>query len=268
MLVKKSDIGDVQNLNGGLIDVIGHGGAGFNSVINPFATNSWKSITRAIDGQGADGVEVDVQLSKDEILMLYHDIALESLTDCDGCIREKNSGDLELCEYDHDFSAQNEKLIKLERVFSRYSSYNDPPHIYLDLRTDNQCDPTIDPFVVEMSDAVERIVKRFNSLEYTYIISGDVTLLALISSRLPGIKIYYSANNVTQALPIALSQDYFGLILDANKASKDDVANAHNFGIRVALFGMKSKSKIRENLKKHPDVVQTDNIPLTISLLK
>ncbi|NNF02328.1 MAG: glycerophosphodiester phosphodiesterase [Bacteroidia bacterium] len=263
----KNDIGTISNLSNGSIAVIGHGGSGIATIINPYPWNSWTSITRAIDGYGADGVEVDVQLSKDDIPILYHDIALESMTNCDGCIRNVNSGDLENCEYDFDLSFGKEYLIKLEKVLQRYASYDDPPEIYLDLRSDNLCDPTIDSYRSELSSAISMIIDRFSAHSFIRIGSNDQTLLNQIANLQGTVKVYYQVDNIDLAIPIAVASNYAGLIISGSKASKEQVASAHSMGIEIVLFGMRSRSKILSALKKHPDAVITDDINLTISLL-
>ena len=77
---KKVEDGPIENLNGGIIRVVGHAGLGFESTLTPYPSNTLSSIRKAVEGFNADGVEVDVQLSKDSVPVLYHDNTLESLT--------------------------------------------------------------------------------------------------------------------------------------------------------------------------------------------
>ena len=78
----KKAVGPIDNLFGGQIRVIGHAGIGFESVLTPFPSNSLGSIRRVIEGYNADGVEVDVQITKDSVPVLAHDQQLEVMTDC------------------------------------------------------------------------------------------------------------------------------------------------------------------------------------------
>src|SRR6187455_1958541 len=75
------------------IIIIGHAGSGFNYLFmpfNPYPTNSFKSLKNAL-ADGADGVEVDVQMTADLQLVLYHDNTLESETDLNGYVIHANS---------------------------------------------------------------------------------------------------------------------------------------------------------------------------------
>ena len=79
----------IENLRGGNIQVIGHGGSGFLSLFSPFNAlppNSLASLSKALFVDKSDGVEIDVQMSKDSVLILYHDKKLESKTSSQGYV--------------------------------------------------------------------------------------------------------------------------------------------------------------------------------------
>jgi glycerophosphoryl diester phosphodiesterase len=64
---------------------IGHRGSGDSSVTNPLPENTLPSIEAAM-ADGADGVEIDVQLSADGVLVLMHDFTVDHTTDGTGCV--------------------------------------------------------------------------------------------------------------------------------------------------------------------------------------
>ncbi len=141
---------EITNLNGNQINVIGHGGSGFQSFDNPYPANSFTSISRAIDGMNADGVEVDVQLSGDSVVVLYHDQRLESSTDGDGFVFERNIDYLQSCRYRNDFTVNitmNEKIISLNKILEYFHEYNPKPDIYLDIKLYNSNRNYSDNFV-------------------------------------------------------------------------------------------------------------------------
>ena len=78
----QDDSFEFENLSDNNAFIIGHGGSGFLSPTNNVAENSMKSLELAIEGYNADGVEVDVQLTKDSMLVLYHDHDLFTKTSC------------------------------------------------------------------------------------------------------------------------------------------------------------------------------------------
>lgn len=66
-------------------------------------------------GFNTDRTGIDIQLCKNDVLVLYRDDQLESMTECDGCIHNKTYEELKECKYQH--SIQNlfsdEKIITL-----------------------------------------------------------------------------------------------------------------------------------------------------------
>ena len=75
---------EIDNLNGNRIDALGHAGMGLSSL---YPINSAESVLNAIS-IGADGTELDIQLSKDNILVAFHDENLNNSTNLEGFIRD------------------------------------------------------------------------------------------------------------------------------------------------------------------------------------
>jgi glycerophosphoryl diester phosphodiesterase len=64
---------------------LGHRGTGVNRLGHPFAENSLASFHAAVK-EGADGVELDVELTADGELIIMHDDTLDRTTTCRGCV--------------------------------------------------------------------------------------------------------------------------------------------------------------------------------------
>lgn len=64
---------------------VGHRGAGVSSPGNPFPENSISSFRNAI-AQGADGIELDVEITADGEIVVMHDDTLDRTTTCTGCV--------------------------------------------------------------------------------------------------------------------------------------------------------------------------------------
>jgi glycerophosphoryl diester phosphodiesterase len=79
---------DIQSAAGVCFHVIGHrGAAGYAP------ENTLPSVRKAVE-LGAIEVEIDVQLSRDGVLMLYHDSTLDQKTDLSGSVREHTASEL------------------------------------------------------------------------------------------------------------------------------------------------------------------------------
>ena len=66
---------NINNLNGDIL-VMGHGGMG---VSHAYPMNTFESIMHCIN-LGVDGTEIDVQMTKDGVLVAYHDKELSNKT--------------------------------------------------------------------------------------------------------------------------------------------------------------------------------------------
>jgi len=77
--------------------VLGHRGMGSNDGGNPHAENSLGSFLAALQA-GADGVELDVQLTSDAVMVVAHDEELDRTTTCTGCFIDRTLAELDACE--------------------------------------------------------------------------------------------------------------------------------------------------------------------------
>jgi len=75
---------------------IGHRGTGQTRIFHPFPENSLSSFQEAIR-QGADGIELDVEIAADGTLLVMHDDTLDRTTDCSGCVSGKTLEELRTC---------------------------------------------------------------------------------------------------------------------------------------------------------------------------
>jgi hypothetical protein len=90
--------------------LVSHAGMGLNIQNSIYHDNSREALDMACSMIGCDGVEVDVQLSKDGELWLYHDATLESESNGEGCVPELTRDELEDIRYN---SVHKEKLCPL-----------------------------------------------------------------------------------------------------------------------------------------------------------
>lgn len=80
--------------------------------------NSRQGFQRA-DELGADGVELDVQFTRDGVAVVMHDDDLDRTTDCEGPVRERTLAEVGACRLGNDepVIALTELLPELERRF-------------------------------------------------------------------------------------------------------------------------------------------------------
>ena len=128
--------------------VLGHAGSGFFTPLNPFnprPPSSWAGVEHALN-LGADGVEVDLQLSQDSVPVLYHNQELETMTATGrGCVSQFPAARLTELAYrggpPYDWF-HAERLIRFDTLLARLSRRPGPfPRLHLDLHEQDMCQP-------------------------------------------------------------------------------------------------------------------------------
>ena len=221
---------------------------------------------KAIEVYGADGVEVDVQLSKDLQLVLYHDDRLESSTDGVGFIYEYNLAELADFKYNRDIYANlfiDEQIVSLEVILQKFSKQKVKPQLHLDLRSwlyDNSLYTPAEFFSV-YSATIVKLLRKYNYADNTYIASGSVELLKQLSHLDPELKLMLETSDVIRTVKIVKDNNWYGIISYNERVTKNDVDFAHSKGIRMALFSIKTQPDQVSAVNKNPDFILTDNIP-------
>jgi glycerophosphoryl diester phosphodiesterase len=262
-----------NNLNNGKIGIIGHGGIGFQSEINQLPHNSLKSILKATDGYGADGVEVDIQLSKDGKIILYHDGTLQSMTNCNGCIYELTGEQVTNCRFRNDFFVNlftQEYLIDLEKLLEEFLKRRKKPELFLDVKLLFECHQDtegLQNFAARFAKTIVEIIERKNYLQYIKVQSTSIDFLLEVKKQNPLIALIIEGDPET-VIETADEHKLWGYISRNDGVSKEAVKRAHEKGLRVVLFGIKTREGTIKAINKHPDYIQTDNIPLLQQCLK
>ena len=110
------------------VQIFGHAGMGMNIGYSIYHDNSEESIDLALSLPNIDGVEMDVRMSKDSTLWLFHENRLEATTNGIGCIADLH--DYEIAQL-HYKSIHKEKLVKLDSILPKLK---DGQTFILDLR--------------------------------------------------------------------------------------------------------------------------------------
>lgn len=270
------DASKIDNLNDGKVLKIGHAGFGFHRWIpfNALPSNSFKSIMTALDDHQADGVEVDVQLSADDVFVLYHDNELDTKTDLKGCIPQLTWDKIKTANYQLGYPFdwfQNEKLITLNSLIDTVKKREVFPYLHLDLNTFSTCFE-----LAENNDLRHRFIHQLNSTLLEKDVPKDKILL-IISER----EAVNEAKFIETPFPIAFeitlqfeedlewakANEMEILIVKRKLLTPERSKEIHDAGMEVITFSAKSKSGNKKILQLNPDMVQTDNLDALDELL-
>lgn len=199
---EKVDLEGIDNLNNGKIDVIGHAGSGFQSLINPLPSNSFTSIKKAIDAMNADGIEVDVKVSRDSIAILFHDNVLEMGSNCIGCPENYSGADLVKCKYKNYYGSlagEDQYLISFQKMMNHFNGRSKLPHIYTSPKIPSICTEDL-AFIDKYAKVITKIIQDNNAHAWISVYDSDIKGLNKIKEMDPNIKLILNAYDFDHAL--------------------------------------------------------------------
>ncbi len=103
----------LNNLNNGELVILGHKGMGESY---KYPGNTFEGVMPVL-GIGAHGTELDVQMTKDSVLVLFHNDKLEPVTTCINEVSSYNFAQIANCKY-HVFN-QNIFVTSLDALLGR-----------------------------------------------------------------------------------------------------------------------------------------------------
>lgn len=118
--------------------ILGHGGEGFDDQNTLFAPNSAGSIERAIDFYDLDGVELDIQFTKDRELIVFHDDFLENSTQCKGKVGTLLLDQIEGCLYRKQFhNVYSQQVLSIDSLIELINNEYFHKYFSLNIKVDN-----------------------------------------------------------------------------------------------------------------------------------
>ena len=250
--------------------VLGHAGSGFFTPISPFnfrPPSSWRGIRRALL-RGADGVEIDLQLSRDSVVMLYHDQKLENSSTGTGCVSQRTAAELTQLRYrggwPYDW-IQKERPITFDTALARFGRRPSFPNLHLDLHEDDQCLPAghqhdRTPLLIRQ---IARSLRHYQvPPEKILLITQEPGTVRLARTLLPGVRIglEIASDEFAFGLKVAKTEKVRTVVLDADRVTPEQSAQAHAAGLTVVVFGGRSGKDIRRVLATQPDEIEVDNM--------
>lgn len=255
---KKHDF-DINNLNGNKIGVIGHGGMGIG---HTYPMNTLEGFLNALN-LGPDGVEIDVQMTKDGVLVAFHDQKLEESTNLSGHIYDKTWTELVNGQFLYPHYG-NYKLIRLDDVFKSIPN-QDKYTYFLDFKNFQPNKDSL--YFNKLNTAIINIIDKYNLLENTYVEFKSEMLIVKLQETRPDIKQFIYAK-YDLALSLAEQYNLEGITVPIDKITIEKVQLAHSKGIMVATFNTHSHKRNINAVEHNVDFIHTDRLKHLIGILK
>ncbi len=249
------------------VEVIGHAGAGLNGPEVRLPPNSLPAIRWAVEGQAADGVEVDIQRSADGVFFLYHDSELETGTDCRGCIGEMTAAQLAKCRHRTELLAIGgpEKLLSLAEVLALYADAPRPPRFFLDVKYYPWCGPD-DWTRVTAESLAEELTRRPARIPVA-VQSAQAGLLNRMSAGGESAQRILRGQTVADVRDDALRAGADGVLLPLSHVTPRGAAAVREAGLLLYVYDVTTLAEADAAFALRPAGIQTDDVRLLRALV-
>jgi len=243
---------------------LGNRGAGLTRAGHPFPENSIVSFLEAMD-QGADGIDIDVQITQDGGVIVMHDDTLDRTTDCTGCVSAMTFDEVRACRLlDGSGLPTDERPPTLSEV---YAAIDGNALISIELKVPGSSCLTETTGPDDLAPRLLDEVTRIGGERRTMFSSFDENAVELIKTEQPG---YYcgllSLLTGTQEIETALLLD-LDAIHPFFSVSGDLVQSALAEGLQVNVWTVNAADEMQAEIDKGVTAITTDEPGILTDLL-
>lgn len=251
---------ELDNLNHKII-ALGHGGMGR---LNKYPINTYESIKKCLT-VGADGTELDVQMSKDGWLFAFHDEDMEEATNLSGRLNMHNYKKIEIASYDKLPNGEF-YIYTVDEIFEHIPEI-EKYHFSFDCKLFPATDDSVAYFDLFAKNLIETI-NHFGIKEKSYVESTSIDFLTRIQQLDPSVHTFFYTKNYNHAISVADKLNLKGITIEYDKITKEEIALLHKRNLMVAIFGAWNKNGNIELAGLNPDIIQTDDVPSLVRILR
>jgi glycerophosphoryl diester phosphodiesterase len=256
---KDPSLWKIQNLNDNQISVFGHGGMGIHYK-DPM--NSYPSLSNCL-ALGTDGTEMDVCVTKDSVMVLYHNQTLEEETSCNGAIKGKNWVEIKDCKYNAPLFSKAD-LIPASYFFDRIDNMQQLTFTF-------DCKVVLEDNVEYLNlfaEALYAHIVKYKLVSNCFIESFNITFLQILRKKNKDLHLFLYTENYPTGLAALEQIDLYGLTLEQDNITTDEIKDAHAHNLHITLFDTETERQNLDAIAKSPDFIQTDKVEYLINALK
>jgi len=249
----------LRNLNGNEIGCFGHAGMGSKSI---YPANTLQSFQTCLS-RGADGTEMDIQVTKDGVLVVFHNDDLSSETKCGGVIRNLNWEDIKNCRINsHLFNDLS--IISFDEFMQ--STKNPFNYVFTFDCKLTPGDGDDNEYYSTFSSSIVNTIEKFGLQDHVFIENSDPGFLNLIKEKNSSLKVFLLADDFDSSIRIASQYKFYGISISNNNINAKQIKRAHKKQIRITLYGVETNKENYEAITKQPDFIQSDDINYLLKL--
>lgn len=231
------------------VRMIGHGGQGVNG---PHPMNGREALLGGL-ADGAYGIEMDVQLTADGVLVAYHEQALRGSGTCTGLVNSHPWSEIAHC------GPNGAPLVRVDSLIAEALSLYPEAEFTLDVKLFAAGEWS--SYIEDVAEAIAELA-RAGSLRKPLLVECQVDeFLLRMGERSKAVQRYYYATDAGEGIVKAKELGCAGLTIAYDLIDEQQAAELRAFGLNLTLFGVSGNRSLGKALRLEPDRIQTDITP-------
>lgn len=176
--------------------------------------------------QGANGIETDVQRTKDGYLVLFHDDTMERTTDAIGEIKDYTLEELKNVKViGNNTTGYYDRIVTLREFFTKFAQYN--INFAIELKVDNtECE-------------IVDLIKEFNIEDRTTVTSFNFERLKKIKEYDQSVRVgFLTLGDGCDKIDLLKKIGGEEIVAEADKITKESVMEIRKAGMGVRAWGL------------------------------
>ena len=197
--------------------------------LDEFAENSWQGFKQS-QNLGFNSIECDVQFTKDNKLIIFHDKNAKRLLGIDQNIEDLMWSEIEAKAIIHNNEITEQYVLSLDELLRLSSDFQ---YLYLDFKTTNKT----------IADSLLALMEKHQAYERVLIADANILFLAYLKHKIPQIKTVLEGFNKGKEwtyylIPSSLKPDYFASFFSEVDDKHIQFLNELNLMPRKVVYGI------------------------------
>lgn len=225
------------------INISVHAASGLYNPSSFFVDNTSEAVNYALGFEDLNGIEIDIQLSSDGTLWMFHDVSLDERTDGNGLVFTSTDEYLESLKYNDLSSTKISKFSEIE-----WTLLNGKKNIYLDFKNLNTVSICETFNISNLVDVLDDVSSSNPKVKLIPIILNKVIAEKVYDS---GYKVFTDIKSYEEGKLLS-SSFYSGYFIRQKELTALEVRDLQNLGKNVIFFNVFSLSSVKKALRKEP----------------